>query len=152
MHGCNRFEDPGQNWNKLDISNNLVSVGWKLSKTAPLGFGDSPASIIGQDAVGYFFRKVVSLSTLECYENFTISFQRDDGAVIFVNGYELGRSNMPDGPVNFVTQADTQLSGEDESQVVSLTFNASTGHLRPGLNVIGASVHQVRTRDHCSMF
>ena len=88
----------------------------------------------------------MSLPTLECFDDFTISFQRDDGAVIFVNGDEIGRSNMNTGPVNFVTEAATGLSGDDESEVISLTVNASAGHLKAGENVIGASVHQVRAR------
>lgn len=144
--GTCRFEDPGQNWNKLDSSNSLSSVGWRVSQPAPLGFGDSPASAIAQDAVAYFFRKVVSLPTLECFENFTIAFQRDDGAVISVNGHEIGRSNMPAGPVNFITEAASGLNNEDESRIISLTVNTSAGYLRAGANVIGASVHQVRKR------
>ena len=144
-YGGGRFQDPGQSWNKLDSSNKMASDGWKISQPAPLGFGDSPASVLAQGAVAYFFRKVVSLSTLECFDNFTISFQRDDGAVIFVNGNEVGRSNMLAGPVNFITEAASGLNNADESEVISLTVNTSAGYLRAGANVIGASVHQVRT-------
>jgi hypothetical protein len=143
--GDGRFEDPGQSWNKLDSSNRMASDGWKISQPAPLGFGDSPATALAQEAVAYFFRKVVSLPALECFDNFTISFQRDDGAVIFVNGDEVGRSNMLAGPVNFITEAATGLNNADESEVISLTVNTSAGYLREGANVIGASVHQVRT-------
>ena len=87
----------------------------------------------------------MSLPTLECFDDFTISFQRDDGAVIFVNGDEIGRSNMNTGPVNFITEAASGLNNADESEVISLTVNTSAGYLRAGANVIGASVHQVRT-------
>jgi hypothetical protein len=146
MSWYGRYEDPGQNWAKVDGSSSRAPAGWTVSQPAPIGFGDSPASTVSQTSDAYFFRKTVSLGpTLECYDNFTISFQRDDGAVIFINGNEMMRSNMPSGPVNFITKAATGLSGDDESEVISLTFNASAGHLTAGWNVIAASVHQFGT-------
>ena len=65
--------------------------------------------------------------------------------MIFVNGNEVGRSNMLAGPVNFITEAASGLNNADESEIISLTVNTSAGYLRAGANVIGASVHQVRT-------
>ena len=135
------YEDPGTNWAKVGYSLQR----WRVAVPAPLGFGDSPATAVSTSSDAYFFRKTVSLSTLECYDNFTISFQRDDGAVLFVNGYEMLRSNMPSGPTNFITKAATGLSSDDEEEIISITFNASAGHLLPGLNVIAASVHQFGT-------
>ena len=147
-HGDGRFEDPGQNWNKLDSSNSLVSVGWQVFRPAPLGFRElGLATTLEDDAVAYFFRKVVSLSHVECLDDFKISFQRDDGAVIYVNGDEIGRSNMPTGPENFITEASSGLNNAAETEVVSLTVNASHNPFKAGLNVIGVSVHQVRTPD-----
>lgn len=135
------YEDPGTNWANVGYINER----WITAVPAPLGFGDSPATAVSQSSDAYFFRKKVSLSTLECYDNFTISFQRDDGAVLFINGYEMLRNNMPAGPTNFITKAVTGLSSSAEEEVISITFNASAGHLLPGLNVIAASVHQFGT-------
>ena len=125
-----------------------MSVGWQVFRPAPLGFREiGLATTLEDDAVAYFFRKVVSLSHMECFDDFKISFQRDDGAVIYVNGDEIGRSNMPAGPVNFITEASSGLNNAAETEVVSLTVNASHNPFREGLNVIGVSVHQVRTPD-----
>lgn len=125
-----------------------MSVGWQVFRPAPLGFRElGLATTLEDDAVAYFFRKVVSLSHVECLDDFKISFQRDDGAVIYVNGDEIGRSNMPAGPVNFITEASSGLNNAAETEVVSLTVNGSYNPFKAGLNVIGVSVHQVRTPD-----
>jgi len=135
-----RYEDPSP-----DPSRHWAAAGqslerWALARPAPLGFGHLPATQISPNADAYFFRKSVWLSHLDCWDNFTISMQRDDGSVLLINGQELARSNMPSGPINFITQA--AAAAADDTEVVSYSFNATAGHLLPGANVIAASVHQ----------
>ena len=44
---------------------------------------------------------------------------RDDGAVVYLNGAEVFRSNMPAGTIAYRTLASTAIGGADESHVLS---------------------------------
>ena len=65
---------------------------------------------------------------------------RDDGAVVYLNGVEVVRSNMPTGTISSTTRATTSIGGADES-----AWNASAidpARLVAGTNVIAVEVHQ----------
>ena len=72
----------------------------------------------------------------------------EDGAVFYLNGVEVLRLNMPDGPVGPDTPAAQQVAEP----------NASTGHqlpaalLQPGVNVLAAEVHQAEAGDGTMAF
>lgn len=64
----------------------------------------------------------------------------DDGAAVYLNGTEIFRANLPDGPISFDTSAARALEGSEEG--VFLDF-AVPGHLvQPGTNVLAVEVHQ----------
>ena len=65
---------------------------------------------------------------------------RDDGVVLYLNGEEILRDNMPDGPVTSETTAARPVSGQGESHFIRFVVPA-TG-LTSGENVIAAEVHQ----------
>lgn len=68
-----------------------------------------------------------------------LAWQRDDGAVVYLNGTEVARSNMPDGPVGHGTRA----SGIDNwDGQEPLETELPVGLLRAGENVVAVSVHQ----------
>ena len=50
---------------------------------------------------------------------------RDDGAVVYLNGSEVFRTNMPTGAISYSTLASTTVVGADESAFVSVTLNPS---------------------------
>jgi hypothetical protein len=62
----------------------------------------------------------------------------DDGAVFYLNGMEVFRLAMPEGPVNSSTLAARPV-GE---AVWEGSFTLSTEHLRVGTNVLAVEVHQ----------
>lgn len=67
-----------------------------------------------------------------------IQLIRDDGAVIYLNGVEIARSNMPEGAVTSQTLA-------FDSAITEITWqelNASAALLQNGQNVLGVEVHQ----------
>ena len=66
------------------------------------------------------------------------NFRRDDGGVVYINGVEVFRSNMPDGEITFSTWADDTTSGEDDFR----TYEVSADVLVSGANVVAAEVHQ----------
>jgi hypothetical protein len=69
-----------------------------------------------------------------------LRFKRDDGAVIYVNGVEVGRSNMPTGMILDTTKASTGLGSTKANSIQELVIPASL--LTVGENVIAVEVHQ----------
>ena len=64
----------------------------------------------------------------------------DDGCVVYFNGQEVARSNMPEGAVEFATKASKALGGSSEHQWLS--FDVKPTSLRKGKNVVAVEVHQ----------
>jgi hypothetical protein len=85
---------------------------WKIGK-AELGYGDaaegrpSNCDRYGPDAaqkwVTYYFRRAFSVSQAASLQDLILDLLRDDGAIVYLNGEEVFRSNMPEGPVNYLT-------------------------------------------------
>ncbi|MFH0795425.1 MAG: metallophosphoesterase family protein, partial [bacterium] len=65
---------------------------------------------------------------------------RDDGVVVFLNGTEVFRSNMPTGTVTYTTFASVALDVPAESTPVAA--GAEAGLLVEGMNVVAVEIHQ----------
>eukprot|EP01052_Picozoa_sp_SAG31_P049356 SAG31_NODE_10766_length_1100_cov_1.674326_1_plen_204_part_00 len=59
----------------------------------------------------------------------------------------LCRTNMPDGPIDFLTTAKSSMSGDAEQRPKKVVFNASQ-HLLEGENLFAVSVHQKTGLQH----
>jgi len=60
-------------------------------------------------------------------------------AVVYLNGAEIARSNMPNGTINYLTTASNQIGGNNE--IALQTFNIFA-FLENGMNVISVEIHQ----------
>jgi hypothetical protein len=114
---------------------------------AILGYGDPSATVLdfGPDAnnkhIAYYFRKDVNIPNLSSLSDSIIfSIMRDDGAVVYVNGNEIFRTNMPTGPITFKTWASTIIDGAAERQYNN--FIVSKNVFQNGVNTIAVQVHQ----------
>src|SRR5215211_7805294 len=97
-----RFSDTGVNlgtaWRALSYP---AATNW-LSGPAQLGFGDGDEAtpINGGPAnsryITIYFRHTFVLSDPGAITNLVVSLLRDDGGVVYLNGSEIFRSNMPD--------------------------------------------------------
>jgi hypothetical protein len=66
---------------------------------------------------------------------------RDDGAVLWINGREASRNNMPFySIISFNTRATVDVSGVDETEYGNITLNPIW--LSNGVNTIAVEVHQ----------
>jgi hypothetical protein len=65
---------------------------------------------------------------------------RDDGAVVYLNGTEVFRTNMPTGTIAYTTLASTAIGGTDESAFQSASISPSL--LVNGSNVLAVEMHQ----------
>ena len=88
---------------------------------SPLGYADNQVvttidfgGITSQKHLTTYFRKLVNIQSVDQFGSFTLGLQRDDGAVIYVNGKEVARSQMPAGNITY----DTRASGSrDEDKI-----------------------------------
>jgi acid phosphatase type 7 len=119
---------------------------WKFNY-GQFGYGDGDEQTLisfGADPQNKFittyFRTTISIANPTAYTDFTINLIRDDGAVVYLNGLELFRSNMPNGPIGNDTMASTRLDVPDEATPVARSF--STALLSPGLNYLAVELHQ----------
>jgi hypothetical protein len=115
--------------------------------SAPLGYGDGDESTLlsyGSTSSSafptYYFRRSFHVTDPAAIEALTVRFVRDDGCVIYLNGVEVARSNMPVGAVTFPTLATAVVGGVDEA----IWFQASVDPslLIAGTNVLAVEVHQ----------
>ena len=128
------------NW----MAEDYVTTGWKTGY-APLGYGKSDLNTTigyGNNSNNkyptYYFRKLVTLDeTLSDDAAFTLEFTVDDGFIIYVNGKEAGRYNMPSGNVGYNTFSTTYAPGNPDDGEMTLP-----AHLfKKGNNIIAVEVH-----------
>lgn len=116
-------------------------AGWSQG-AAELGFGDGgEATVVSLPSeTPLYARHTFTLEALPSSTTMQVDLVRDDGAVVYVNGVEAARSNMPDGEVTHDTLASGYVNGAAESTPMRLTV--PTDALREGPNVVAVSVHQ----------
>lgn len=147
----------GETWHYLDNGSDLDTVAWKDTTyndyswemgKAPLGYGDPVTTIMayGPDAsnkyITTYLRRDVMIDTLDPALGDTLIFglRRDDGAVVYLNGSELFRSNMPSGTITNQTTASNAVSGSDETDFFTYKFHKSI--FEQGRNQIAVELHQ----------
>jgi chitodextrinase len=114
--------------------------GW-LEGPAELGFGDGgEATGLRSGRVTYYFRQSFTVADPTALTDVRLDLLADDGAVAYVNGTEVGRLNMPAGPVTDTTRASSAMSGNAEDTFRSIAV--PPGLLTAGTNTIAVEVHQ----------
>lgn len=85
-----------------------------------------------------YFRKSFELSDVSEIVSGRVTVIRDDGFVLYLNGKEIFRENMPDGTITYATVAS---GNADERVFPTKTFTLASGDLREGTNVLSVEVH-----------
>ncbi len=136
--------DPGNDWRVDDPI-------WTDSGPSPLGYGDDHATTVDfvdtdpntngiQKNITTYFRTVLNVTDVNEFTSLTMDLIRDDGAIVYLNGIEVIRSNMPDGPIDETTVASSTVGGDDETTF--FTFDVDPNLLVEGDNVIAVEIHQ----------
>ena len=76
--------------------------------------------------------------------------RRDDGAVVYLNGSEVFRNNMPAGTVLYNTLAVDAVGGTNED--LFLTADIDPARLRTGENVVAVELHQANGSSSDTVF
>ena len=140
-----RYLDNGSNqgtgWNGLAFADST----WKTG-VAEFGYGEGDeATIVAYGSkknryVTTYFRRAFNVNSLSGIQSLLVRLKRDDGAVVYLNGVEIWRSNMPSGVIGYRTLAAATMNGADETTFFEHAVAASL--LRVGTNVIAVEVHQ----------
>ncbi len=132
----------GTAWRATAFSDASWSTG-----NAELGYGDGgEATVISYGGSSkskyttYYFRKAFNVSNPASFTALQLNILRDDGAVIYLNGTEVGRSNMPSGSITYTTLASSAIGTSSENTYYP--FNISSSLLVAGTNVLAVEVHQ----------
>ena len=93
--------DQGTAWRALSFNDELWAAG-----PAELGFGDGgEATTNASGFITYYYRQTFNVADASSITNLRARLKRDDGAVIYLNGTEVFRSNMPTGEITAATSA-----------------------------------------------
>jgi hypothetical protein len=123
------------NYNDASWSSGGGVLGYGLPVTTTLDFGND-----NNKYSSYYFRRSFTVTDASIYATLVFNLRRDDGAVVYLNGVEQFRTNMPGGKISYKTFASSDVTGSEQANYLSFTIPAS--QLRNGTNVIAVSVHQ----------
>jgi subtilisin-like proprotein convertase family protein len=138
--------DQGTAWKEPDFEDGSWPSG-----PAELGYGDTTegrpeatvlefGGVANRKHITYYFRQSFLLENSGGFSNLTVHLMRDDGGVVYLNGTEVFRSNMPTGAVVFGTLANGAVNKLNESTFFTNNINPSL--LRNGTNWVAVEIHQ----------
>ena len=132
-------------WTSVTYDDNA----WNVPSPAPLGYAD--AAIVttigfGPDASNKFttsfFRHpfMLPVGELARVDSLRLRLLRDDSAAVYINGTEVLRDNLPDGPLDNTVLASSTAGGVIERTYFEYDIDPSV--LVEGDNVVAVEVHQ----------
>ena len=141
----------GSAWKYWD-SATAVSNGWSglafEDAAWPAGNGrfgwglDGEATLLTSGRITHYFRKTFVITNGGALDSLTFNVLRDDGVVVYFNGLEVFRTNLPAGPVDGSTLASVSINTPDETIPVEYTFPTAASGLLHGTNVVAVELHQ----------
>lgn len=150
----NELVGKGETWSYLDDGSDQGTAwtgtsfddsGWATGD-AELGYGDGDEVTtvgFGGDANNKYpttyFRKSFENVDASVYA-LRIGLRRDDGAIVYLNGNEIVRDNMPTGTIDYLDFASGAEGGADEETY--FVFEVDPSDLIVGTNYLAVEIHQ----------
>ena len=131
--------DQGTSWREPAYDDSLWGIG-----DAPLGFGSVNNHPFGGPWINpdrnttVYFRKEFEITNANLITEAAARVMSDGGAIVYLNGVEIARDNMPADPVNFETFASSD-SNIREGNIDVFSFLPSA--FVDGINVIAIELH-----------
>lgn len=133
---------PSRGWTTAGFND----TAWKQGQ-AELGYGDGDEKTIvsyGPNAsrkhVTTYFRRTFQLDSNTKVNSALLELLYDDGAVVYLNGKEVRRANMPAGTITYDTFASSVIAGRAETTWTSGVIPPEAFVV--GTNVLAVEVHQ----------
>lgn len=129
------------NWNQI---NGDAAAAWATG-IAPLGYGDPMATVIsfgpnsGAKYITSYFYKDIDVNPSSLTEFVEFGLRRDDGAIVYVNGVEVIRDNMPVEPTDYLTNSSGIVDGIDEKKF--FVYKVPKTAFLTGINRIAVEIH-----------
>lgn len=141
-----KYMDNGSNLSTAWTSSTFNDSGWKTG-IGMFGYDISGLQTVisfGPDAkkkhITTYFRKIIEIPDASIYESYTVNIKRDDGVVMYVNGVEVLRNNMPTGTITYTT---TAIEAKDNGKLAQ-SYIVPASNFTSGANIIAIEVHQHR--------
>ncbi len=141
-----KYQDLG-----LDLGTSWTSAAYSdaawASGNAEFGYGEGDENTVvsygpssSDKYITTYFRKTFFIASVSAYTSIELNILRDDGAVIYVNGVEVIKTNMPSGSIFYNTLASGTIAWpfEDDWHI----YTISPLYLVNGNNVISVEIHQ----------
>jgi hypothetical protein len=151
-----RYLDNGSNQGTAWRAPSFNDSSWKQGP-AQLGYGDGDEATVisygpsaSQKYLTSYYRRQFLADPSSLGSTLTLNLLRDDGAVVYLNGTEIVRTNIPTGTVTSTTYSISPVSGNAEQTF--LTFNVPASLLVDGTNTIAVEIHQDYRADSDSSF
>jgi hypothetical protein len=124
----------------------IKSDEWKNGAT-PLGFGVDGVTEISVVNAAYF-RKTIDLADPSAITYFSMKVKYDDGAVVYLNGTEIGRVNMGSNGVAY----DSSALKSDKGLFSATLAPEQLSLLRKGQNLLAVEIHQFNDAEQDMLF
>ena len=138
---------PGAGWRSPGYDDSK----WKQGQ-ASLGYGDNPVTLInggppGERRITTYFRHTFTVADRSVYRTLGLRLRRNDGAVVYLNGKQIHRVNLPSGAITPTTPATRDVDGLERE--VFFPVRVTRALLRTGTNTIAVEIHLAspRSRD-----
>ena len=116
--GASEASSPRSVWRKLDFNED---DSWKNGQT-PIGYGDgddkTTISMQGKFS-SLYLRRVFDIKAGEIPARLTLRIYVDDGAVVWINGKEVARVNVPEGTLRYNSFANNHEAAWEEVDIPS---------------------------------
>lgn len=114
----------------------LINPASWATGTAPFGYGTAISTAIPSGKATTYYVKTINITAAALYTqlNFTANFA--DGGIVYINGVEAVRSNMPTGAPAYNTLATAS------GLVTGATFSVPSSYFTNGNNVIAVEIHK----------
>jgi hypothetical protein len=140
--------DPQTRWRTSDFDDSQ----W-LAGAAPLGYGyGNQATHVGfgpnvnDKFITTYYRRTFQVDDPADILDVALHLQVDDGAVVYLNGREVARLNMPPGTLDFQTLASRWIGSTPDDTIQSIQLDGQL--LQAGSNLLAVEVHQRSATDN----
>jgi hypothetical protein len=130
---------PGEAWTAIDYDDSS----WKLGK-AELGFGGQPVTVVdagppGRRSITTYFRRAFEVADPGFYRSLLLRLKRADGAIVYLNGKEIHRVNLPPAGAGRNAPATRAVKGLEGATFFPIAV--APDRLSRGKNVLAVEVH-----------
>jgi hypothetical protein len=143
-----RYRDNGTNQGVAWRQSNFNDSQWPVG-AAEFGYGERDEVTTNQFGpnpsakfITTYYRTSFVYTNRARFKRVMAGLLRDDGAVVYLNGTEMFRSNMPSGTIAYTTLASSAVDGANETTFFQTSINPT--NIVRGTNIVAVEIHQQR--------